>query len=568
MSLWAGDVALALLAAAGCGCGIAILVVGRRVRHSKKHLEAVFDHVDPMVVADGDLRILRANRAFSELVSKPFSAIVGRNLEEVAPMLSPTHGPLRACLVERRTLGPMEVCWPTDPVRILEAHFFPLSDGRRPAREAVLRLRDVTDLSSARKQLVDRNAALGRLTDALQSELEMAREIQQGLLPRDLPHLEGLSFTVRYLPSRPVGGDLYDVVELDANRLGLFVADVSGHGLPAAFEAAMVRMSFLNHATSDASPSQVFDRMNRDLRRSLALGHYVTAFYGVLDLVTLELRYCRASHPRPVVVHPDGTRKSLASKGLFLGIVENGAYREDSVVLYPGDRICLFTDGYYEAAGRNGKRLGYDGFVGRLAAAAGNDPTEALARIEEEFPGLVDEGREDDKTFLAVDIDSSRPGRPGLLLRFPGSRTPPVHTFGSSQEAWELVERMHAEMLEAGWAIRDARRAQLAASELCVNSLVHGQGERAGSKTRCAWMLDGPELRFAVQDEGPGFDPDAVPDPRHPERLGLDHGRGVFLVRRIASELWYDFGGTTATFLLKPSNSIGASDAGALEGGA
>lgn len=553
-----GDLVLVAMGAMGCALFVAALVVGRRVRQSKKHLEAVFDHVDPMVVADGALKILRANRAFAELVSRPYAEIVGRSLEQVAPMLSSTHSLLRASLVERRPLGPMEIIWDGAPMRILEAQIFPLGEGKVVAQEGVLRLRDVTDLSSARKLLVDRNAALGRLTDALQSELEMAREIQEGLLPRELPHLEGLSFTVRYLPSRPVGGDLYDVVELDATHLGLFVADVSGHGLPAAFEAAMVRMSFLNHATVDASPAQVFERMNRDLRRSLALGHYVTAFYGVLDLETLELRYCRASHPRPVLIHADGTRRSLASKGLFLGIVENGAYREDSVVLQPGDRICVFTDGYYEAAGRTGKRLGYDGFVSRLAAGVGRNPIEALMRIEEDFPGVVDEDREDDKTFLALDIQTARPGRPGLLLRFPGSRMPPVHSFSSSQEAWELVERMLGEMVAAGWTSRDARRAQLAASELCVNSLVHGHGERSDAKAKCAWTMTDSELLFAVQDEGAGFDAEALPDPRDPHRLGLDHGRGVFLVRRIASELWYDFGGTTATFLLRPSGSLGS----------
>ena len=544
---------------AGCVLSILALSLGKRIRRSKKHLQAVFDHVDPMVVADGNLRVLRANRAFAELVGKSYPDIVGKFLSQVAPTLSSTHSLFQACLVERRPLGPMEIAWDGAAVQILEVHVFPLDADRDNVDEAVMRLRDVTDLSSARKQLVDRNDALGRLTDALQGELEMAREIQQGLLPRELPNLEGLSFTVRYLPSRPVGGDLYDVVVLDETHLGLFVADVSGHGLPAAFEAALVRMSFLNHASPGASPAKVFEGMNKDLRRSLALGHYVTAFYGVLDLETLELRYCRASHPRPVVLRPDGTRTSLASKGLFLGIVENGAYREETEVLHPGDRLCLFTDGYYEAASPAGRRLGYEGFVSRLAEAFGSSPVAALVKIEEDYPGLIDDGREDDKTFLGMDIDSSRPGRPGILHRFPGSRLPPIHAFGSPQVAWELVESMMAEMLEAGWVVRDARRAQLAASELCVNALVHGLGERPDGGAKCVWLVSGPELLFAVQDEGPGFDPSLLPDPRSPDRLGLDHGRGVFLVRRIASELWHDFGGTTSTFLLRPSGSTDSS---------
>lgn len=556
------DLASTGLGLAGAVLSIVAVGLGRRVQRSKKHLEAVFDHVDPMVVADANLRVLRANRAFADLVGKSFPQIVSKSLQDASPLLSATQGLVQACLAEHRPLGPMEIAWqsessptPHDAILILEVHVFPLQTGKNRSQEVVMRLRDVTALSSARKQLLDRNDALGRLTDALQSELEMAREIQEGLLPRELPQLEGLAFTVRYLPSRPVGGDLYDVVVLDDTHLGLFVADVSGHGLPAAFEAALVRMSFLNHACLDVSPVMVFERMNRDLRRSLALGHYVTAFYGVLDLETLELTYCRASHPRPVVLHPDGTRVSLGSKGLFLGIVENGAYREDVEVLHPGDRICLFTDGYYEAAGASGRRLGYEGFVSRLAAGMGSDPVETLIRLESEYPGMVDEGREDDKTFLAIDIQSIRPGRPAILHRFPGSRQPPIHAFDSAQAAWDLVEQLKVEMLAAGWNTRDARRAQLAASELCVNALVHGLGDRHGSMARCTWFVNGPEILFAVKDEGPGFDPASIPDPRDPERLGLDHGRGVFLVRRIASEFWYDFGGTTATILLRPSDS-------------
>ena len=538
---------------AGCLLSGIAWVVGKRVKQSKKHLEAVFDHVDPMVVADGNLRILRVNRAFSDLVGRSYSEIVGKGLPEVAPLLSSAHSLFQACLVERRPLGPMEIVWDGNPVQTLEVHVFPLQTTKDTAEEAVMRLRDVTDLSSARKQLIDRNEALGRLTDALQGELEMAREIQQGLLPRELPQLEGLSFNVRYLPSRPVGGDLYDVVELDETHLGLFVADVSGHGLPAAFEAALVRMSFLNHASPTASPASVFEGMNRDLRRSLALGHYVTAFYGVLDLETLEFCYCRASHPRPVVFHQDGTRKSLASKGLFLGIVENGAYREETETLRVGDRICLFTDGYYEAAGADGRRLGYEGFLGRLAASIGSDPVPVLVDLEEEYPGLVDDDREDDKTFLCIDIESSCPGRPAIFHRFPRASLFPIHPFDSSQSAWDLVEKMMEEMIQMGWNPRDARRAQLAASELCVNALVHGLGERQDGTARCTWMVRANELLFAVQDEGPGFDHENLPDPRDPLRLVLDHGRGVFLVRRIASELWYDFRGTTATFLLRPT---------------
>jgi serine/threonine-protein kinase RsbW len=276
----------------------------------------------------------------------------------------------------------------------------------------------------------------------------------------------------------------------------------------------------------------------------------VTAFLGILDLETLELRYCRASHPRPVVFHDDGTRDILGAKGLFLGIVEQGQYLEDKIRLIPGDRLCLFTDGYYESATVEGRRLGYKEFVARIPSGVHDDPDPVLQAIEEEFPGMFDDGRDDDRTFLAMDVISRSPDRPAVLRRFPTSAHPRILVFRTAQEAWDLVENLRDGLERAGWSSRDARRAQLLASELCINAVIHGLHDRAGARAFCAWVVQGDGILFSVHDEGQGFDFHALPDPRDPERLKMDHGRGVFLVRRMAQDLWFDDDGTTATFHL------------------
>jgi len=519
-----------------------------RILASKRHLETVFDHVDPMVVADVSFRILRANRAFASLLGRSWSDLLGHNLDEVLGAFLPPSAQLTG-LVERTTFA--ERPWPgPGGDRVFDLHVIPVG----PAEGMVFHLQETTQLAHARQELLARNAALARLTQALQGEIEVAREIQSGLLPRELPRVGGIDFLVRYLPSRPVGGDLYDVLPLDEKHLGIFIADVSGHGLPAAFEAALVRMSFLNRAQAGLLPSQVLGAMNRDLRRSLAVGHYATAFYGILDLETLELSYCRASHPRPAVLRADGQVVRLGSQGLFLGIVDAANYRDNTIQLEEGDRFCLFTDGYYEGLRRDGKRLGYDGFLKRIFAPECTDLGVELTRIEEEFePGTEDEAGEDDRTFLAMDIRSRTPRwLPRVLARFPDLPAPRVRTFSTTQTSWELVEAFAADLVAAGWSARDARKAQLAASELAVNCLVHGLRDRPDGEVRCAWLVGPDECRFAVEDDGAGFDPDRIPDPRSPERLNLDHGRGIFLVRRIVADLWYDHGGTTATFVLRP----------------
>lgn len=518
-----------------------------RILTSKRHLEAVFDHVDPMAVVDSGLRILRANKAFCRLVGGDWKTVLGRTLSETLGQKMSSVSDLAASRPDGRATFPDLSVQVGSRERVYDLHLHPLEDG-----ELVVHLQETTDLALARRELLARNEALARLGEALRSEIEVAREIQSGLLPRELPVVDGAAFHTRWQPSRPVGGDLYDILPLDGDRLGLFIADVSGHGLPAAFEAALVRMSFLNRAAGGAPPAQVLAAMNADLRRSLAAGHYVTAFYGVLDLATLELAYCRASHPRPAVIHPDNSIVKLGSQGLFLGVVDHAEYTESTLRLASGDRLCLFTDGYYEGLRRDGRRLGYDAFLRRVAGCERDDLLQELADIEDEFaPCQEEDGREDDRTFLAMDILSEHLAlRPRVHGRFPDGCRPAIRTFRTAGEGWALVDRLVEELLAAGWDLRAARKAQLAASELSINAVCHGLRLAPGGAVRATWSIDAERCLFAVDDDGPGFDPERLPDPRRPERLTLDHGRGIFLVRRAVDELWFDNGGATATFRL------------------
>lgn len=538
---------------AGTIAGVLFLFVSsrtsRRILTSKRHLEAVFDHVDPIVVVDEGRRIMRANKAFATLTGSTWTSLLGKSVDSILGAFLPSAAQLRD--IGERALFPERI-WPFgDEPRLFDVQAIPVGG------ELLLHFQETTQLVRARQELVDRNETLARITNALQGEIEVAREIQAGLLPRELPRMDGIDFLVRYTPSRPVGGDLYDLLAIDDHHLGIFIADVSGHGLPAAFEAALVRMSFLNRAQPGVGPADVLSSMNEDLRRSLAVGHYATAFYGILDIRTLHLRYCRASHPRPAILHADGRITRLGSQGLFLGIVDAANYRDAETTLAKGDRICLFTDGYYEGMRRDQRRLGYDGFLERIFAPGEGGIAAELERIESEFlPGTEDENGEDDRTFLALDILSDEPRwRPRILQRFPSAARPDIRTFRTVQESWALVEEFAAALAAEGWSARDVRKAQLAASELCVNASTHGLRGRGDSLAECAWFANPTECLFAVHDDGPGFDPDRLPDPRAPERLQLDHGRGIFLVRRIVADLWFDHGGATATFLLQPART-------------
>jgi sigma-B regulation protein RsbU (phosphoserine phosphatase) len=177
-------------------------------------------------------------------------------------------------------------------------------------------------------------------------EMELARHVQQSVLPRVFPALQGYTFAARNQPARQVGGDFYDVIRLPSDRLGLVIADVSDKGMPAALYMALTRSLILAEARRSESPRQVLTSVHNLL---LELGEpdmFVTVFYGVIDGPSRRLTYVRAGHDRPILLR-NGQDLSLGGEGIFLGLAGLDALHlsEEKVDLKAGDRLVLYTDG-------------------------------------------------------------------------------------------------------------------------------------------------------------------------------------------------------------------------------
>jgi sigma-B regulation protein RsbU (phosphoserine phosphatase) len=186
----------------------------------------------------------------------------------------------------------------------------------------------------------------------LNRELRVIADLQKSLLPRTLPAIPHLDIAAHYQPSAHAGGDYYDVFELPEGKWGVLIADVCGHGAPAAVLMAVTH-ALAHTYVGEARPCAMLDDLNRRLHDGYTGEHgsFVTAFFGVFDPDTLRLDYSSAGHPQPRVKRcADGTLFTLdCARSVPLGIVPGHTYDMASVTLEPGDQIVLYTDGVTEA---------------------------------------------------------------------------------------------------------------------------------------------------------------------------------------------------------------------------
>ncbi len=185
----------------------------------------------------------------------------------------------------------------------------------------------------------------------MEDELNIAREIQQGLLPEELPTITGFDIAAINIPSLQVGGDYYDVVEKSQNEFAIAIGDVSGKGAPAALLMANVQASLRALTPTCVSVAQTTGHINDLICANTKSGSkFITFFWGILNVATRQFRYSNAGHNPPYLLRADGSVELLDKGGLILGIFKTGSpYEEGIVSLNKGDTLVLYTDGISEA---------------------------------------------------------------------------------------------------------------------------------------------------------------------------------------------------------------------------
>jgi phosphoserine phosphatase RsbU/P len=256
--------------------------------------------------------------------------------------------------------------------------------------------------------IIRRISADDRRLISLNDEMRAATRIQRAILPREIPILENAKIAVRYAPMADVAGDLYDFVRSAPCRMGVLVADVMGHGVPAALVASMVKVALSTECRNDGGPASIISGLNTVLYKE-ARELYVTATYIYLDTASGIGRHAASAHPSPLLWrHRAQTLEKLGESGLLLGVRANEAYEESEFHFEAGDRLLLYTDGLTEAENGFGEPFG-EAALSDFIRDHRNAGTEQFADLllrdalawSRNGRGT---GQEDDITFVVIDL--------------------------------------------------------------------------------------------------------------------------------------------------------------------
>lgn len=398
-------------------------------------------------------------------------------------------------------------------------------------------------LDERSRALTESTYKLGRIHSELEDEMETAKRIQEGLMPKELPEAVNLRATAIYIPAGKVGGDLYDIIITPRQKIAILIFDVSGHGIPAALITAMAKMLFANAIEKNDSPAEVFREVNKQLCNFIKTEQYLTAFLGVIDPIKNTMTYSRAGHVPPMVYN---TKKSvvtkLDSKGFFIGhsaLLNIAEYWDNQVQLAPDDKILFYTDGLTEGCSEEGKLYGAERLKDALITNGSLDIKFLLDKIvDDQAKFRQGTPLRDDFTLLCVEIQDSeylltdsgftREDEPNIML---------VYALKDIEKVCSLVLK---ELDRCGYSDKTIKQFKICIFEMLTNAILHGNKGDASKKVVIFYKITQISASMSVIDQGDGFDYNSIPDPLSPENRIKDHGRGVFLMRHYFDEIHFN----------------------------
>ena len=241
-----------------------------------------------------------------------------------------------------------------------------------------------------------------------EEEIQQAHEIQERLVPLEMPQLPGYEIDAAWQPARTVGGDYFDVLKFSDESLAVCIGDVSGKGVPAALLMSNLQATVHGFAGPQIQPAELCARVNRATLPHVGEDRFITFFYGLLDAPARRLTYVNAGHNPPLLVHPDGSTSRLREGGTVLALVSDWHGQQGEIQLAPGDRLVLFTDGITEAADLEGAEFQEERLMDLVVAHRALRPAEIREKIMSELRSFTGDKWNDDATLLVLGVESGQ----------------------------------------------------------------------------------------------------------------------------------------------------------------
>lgn len=214
----------------------------------------------------------------------------------------------------------------------------------------------------------------------IEEQLNLAKDVQLGLLPSAEPEIPGYSFASVCIPTYEIGGDYFDYIPLDENRIAIVIADVSGDGVPAALIMAAFRALLRYNAKLFSSPSKLMQLMNQHVSEFMRKRDFISIFYGILDHNDNSFSYSNCGH-NPAIHHSSTGTKLLEGGGPSLNLLKDAEFKTFELQLKKNDQILLYTDGVVEVFSKDKKQFGLEKLIETLNSNAGKSPNEIIKQV-------------------------------------------------------------------------------------------------------------------------------------------------------------------------------------------
>ena len=370
----------------------------------------------------------------------------------------------------------------------------------------------------------------------IDKELEYAKQIQLSALPTNFPTGEDYSIYAQMIAAKEVGGDFYDFYKLGDTTVAFLAADVSGKGIPAAMFMMTAKTIIKDLAESGMAVNDIFTRANEKLCENNEADMFVTAWMGILDLQTGNMKYANAGHNPPLLKRADGSFEYLRSRaGFVLAGIEGFNYRINELQLKAGDRLFLYTDGVPEATNAESELYGEDRLLNFMNQNTVAPATELLPALKADIDAFVGEAPQfDDITMLMFDYKPQEGGARMTSKTFPAKTDALSEVLGFVEETLENYE----------CSMKNQTAICVAIEEVFVNVASYAYGEGSGDVTLDIGFDEANrDVTFRLIDQGVPFDPLKKPDPDI--TLAIEErqvgGLGIFIVKKTMDTVHYAY---------------------------